>query len=138
MSGRSTARAQAPTGLAKSILSGQPFREGRLAAAALAGALALGPAPSAAAAAGFPSAAPNDPLFDSSPLPNSTAEQWDLASPGGGFDRGISVPGAWPFTTGAGVTIADLHVGVQLGHPDLAGRFDQGHDFYARHGDPTS
>ncbi|HKP91486.1 MAG TPA: S8 family serine peptidase, partial [Thermoleophilaceae bacterium] len=90
------------------------------------------------AAAAFPAGPPNDPLFDSSPLPNSTAEQWDLASPGGGFDRGISVPAAWPFTTGAGITIADLDVGVQLGHPDLAGRFGAGRDVYARDGNPTS
>jgi hypothetical protein len=90
------------------------------------------------AAAAFPSSPPNDPLFDASPLPNSTSEQWDLASPGGGFDRGISADRAWPLTTGAGVTIADLDVGVQLDHPDLIGRFAPGHDFYARDSDPTS
>jgi hypothetical protein len=89
-------------------------------------------------AAGFPQAPPNDPLFDSSPLPNSTAEQWDLARPEAGFDRGISAPGAWPLTTGAGITIADLDVGVQLGHPDLAGRWRSGRDLYARDGNPTS
>ena len=50
---------------------------------------------------------PNDPLFDASPLPNATNEQWDLASPGLGFDRGISVDRAWPLSTGAGITIAD-------------------------------
>jgi hypothetical protein len=118
------------------ILSGQHFRDGcpRLAAVVVALALA---APAAAGGA-FPQSPPNDPLFDSSPLPNSTAEQWDLASPGGGFDRGISAPAAWPFTTGAGVTIADLDVGVQLDHPDLAGRWRAGRDFYARDGNPTS
>src|SRR4051812_29350594 len=96
---RSAARARAATSPAKSILSGKYFRDGRGAIAAIAVALALVPAH--AAAAGFPDGPPDDPLFDSSPLPNSTAEQWDLASPGGGFDRGISAPGAWPFTTGA-------------------------------------
>jgi hypothetical protein len=78
-------------------------------------------APSALAA--FPNSPPNDPLFDSSPLPNSTAEQWDLASPGGGFDRGISADRAWRLTTGAGAVIADIDVGVQFEHPDLAGRW---------------
>src|SRR5437764_4401016 len=94
--------------------------------------------PGSSGAAGFPQGAPNDPLFDASPLPNATNEQWDLASPAGGFDRGISVDRAWPLTTGAGVTIADLDVGVQLSHPDLAGRFTPGHDFYAYDSNPTS
>jgi hypothetical protein len=66
---------------------------------------------------------PNDPLFDASPLPNATNEQWDLASPGGGFDRGISADRAWPLTTGAGTTIAAIDVGFQFDHPDLAGRW---------------
>jgi len=76
-----------------------------------------------AAHAAFPQGPPNDPLFDSSPLPNATDEQWDLASPSAGFDRGISVDRAWPLTAGAGVTIADIDVGVQFDHPDLAGRW---------------
>src|SRR5437764_13987564 len=94
--------------------------------------------PGSSGAAGFPQGAPNDPLFDASPLPNATNEQWDLASPAGGFDRGISVDRAWPLTTGAGGTIADRDGGVQRSHPDLAGRFAPGHDFYARDSDPTS
>src|SRR4051812_43779649 len=81
---------------------------------------------------------PNDPLFDASPLPNATNEQWDLASPAGGFDRGISVDRAWTLTTGAGATIAAIDVGFQLDHPDLAGRFSAGWDFYGRDADPTS
>src|SRR4051812_1384556 len=97
--------------------------------------LALPPA----AFAAFPQDRPNDPLFDASPLPNAANEQWDLASPAAGFDRGISVDRAWPLSTGAGVTIADIDVGVQLDHPDLAGRWAPGqHDFYGFDGDPTS
>ena len=83
-------------------------------------ALLLAAAPARAA---FPATAPDDPLYDASPLPNATNEQWDLTSPAGGYDRGISVDRAWPLTTGAGVTIADIDVGVDLDHPDLAGRF---------------
>jgi hypothetical protein len=91
------------------------------------------------AQAAFPEGPPNDPLFDASPLPNATGEQWDLASPALGFDRGMSVDRAWPLSLGAGVTIADIDVGVQLDHPDLAGRWAPGGwDVYARDSDPTS
>jgi subtilisin family serine protease len=76
-----------------------------------------------AAAAPAAEAAPNDPLFDASPLPNATNEQWDLASPASGFDRGISADRAWPVSTGRGVVIADIDVGVQLDHPDLADKW---------------
>jgi subtilisin family serine protease len=108
----------------------------RSAATILAG-LALAAAPAAQAA--FPQDPPNDPLFDASPLPNATNEQWDLASPGGGFDRGISADRAWKLSTGAGVTIADIDVGVQLDHPDLKDKWAPGgHDFYAYDDDPTS
>src|SRR5205085_10357698 len=75
------------------------------------------------AAAAFPQTPPNDPVFNADPLPNATDEQWDLASPALGFDRGISADRAWALTTGRGVTIADIDVGVQLNHPDLAGRW---------------
>ena len=66
----------------------------------------------------FPATAPNDPLYDASPLPGATNEQWDLSS-----DRGISADRAWPLSTGAGVVIGDLDVGVQHEHPDLAGQW---------------
>src|SRR5438093_427810 len=83
---------------------------------------ATGLIPSGAAAA-FPQSPPNDPVFNADPLPNATDEQWDLASPAAGFDRGTSADRAWPLTTGRGVTIADVDVGVQLDHPDLARRW---------------
>ena len=117
----------------------------------------------APAHAAFPQSRPNDPLFDASPLANATDEQWDLAGPAGGYDRGIDAEGAWPLSTGTGTLIADVDVGVQLDHPDLAGQWwvnpgeagdrarngrdDDGNgyvddwrgwDFYAGDGDPTS
>jgi Subtilase family/FG-GAP-like repeat len=128
---RIAGRAGAAVELAKSILSGPAARAGVAVCAAL---LLASPV----SYAGFPQGAPDDPLFDASPLPNSTTEQWDLSSPAAGFDRGISADRAWALTIGTGVTIADLDVGVQLGHPDLSGRFAPGHDFYARDSNPTS
>src|SRR5438876_12327476 len=101
-------------------------------------ALVVGALPATAAAAGFPQGPPNDPLFNASPLPNATDEQWDLASPAGGFDRGISVDRAWPLSTGVGVTIAGIDVGVQRDHPDLRGQLLPGFDFYSYDDDPTS
>jgi subtilisin family serine protease len=71
----------------------------------------------------FPDGPPSDPLFDRSPFPNAVSEQWNLSAPAGGFDRGISVERAWPLSLGAGVTIADVDVGVEHDHPDLAGRW---------------
>ncbi len=131
------------------------MRRGFLAVSVLA---LLAGAPAAHAA--FPQTPPNDPLFDASPLPNATNEQWDLASPAGGFDRGISADRAWSLTTGTGTVIGDLDVGVQFDHPDLAGRWYEnagetssngvdddrngfvddrrGYDFYADDGDATS
>ncbi len=86
------------------------------------------------ATAAFPQDPPNDPLYDASPLPGATNEQWDLSS-----DRGISVDRAWSLSTGRGVVIADIDVGVQLDHPDLAGQWAPGgHDFYGYDADPTS
>jgi subtilisin family serine protease len=106
----------------------------------LACALLLLPALAAAPAlAAFPADPPDDPLYDASPLPNATSEQWDLASPALGFDRGISVDRAWPLTLGEGVTIADIDVGVEYDHPDLAGRWAPGgYDFHARDEDATA
>src|SRR4051795_13139649 len=92
----------------------------------------------ALAVAPFPMGPPNDPLFDASPLPNATNEQWDLVSPAGGVDRGISVDRDWPLTTGKGITLAEIDVGAQLDHPDLKGRFVPGHDFYEYDSTPAT
>lgn len=97
---------------------GAPIAGGRRPLLAVAILVLAAAAPPALAA--FPDDPPNDPLYDSSPLPNSTTEQWDLASPAGGFDRGISADRAWRLTTGEGALVADVDVGVQLDHPDLA------------------
>jgi Subtilase family/FG-GAP-like repeat len=115
-------------------------------------------AATAATALAFPDGPPNDPLFDASPLPGATNEQWDLHS-----DTGISVDRAWALSTGAGETVADVDVGVQLDHPDLKDRWWtnpgetgalasngidddrdgyvddwRGWDFYEQDGNPTS
>src|SRR5688572_696396 len=87
----------------------------------------------ATALAAFPEDPPNDPLYDASPLPNSRQEQWDLTS-----DRGISVDRAWALSTGKGVVIADVDVGVDPTHPDLKGRFDDGFDFFMNDRSVTS
>ena len=43
----------------------------------------------------------------------------------------ISLPQAWPISTGAGVIVAVIDSGVFLAHPDLAGRMVDGYDFIA-------
>jgi len=97
-------------------------------------ALAVTAATAPAAQAAFPADPPNDPLFDASPLPNYRLEQWDLTS-----DRGISVDRAWQITTGEGIVIADVDVGVEAGHPDLAGRWaEAGFDVFQLDADPSS
>jgi subtilisin family serine protease len=107
---------------ARGVAHSSTFRAVRRSLAIMAGALVLC-ASAAPARAAFPDGPPNDPLYDASPLPNATNEQWDLASPAAGFDRGISVDRAWPLTTGAGTIITDVDVGVRYDHPDLAGRW---------------
>jgi type VII secretion-associated serine protease mycosin len=47
-------------------------------------------------------------------------QQWDLAA--------MRVDGAWPRSTGAGVTVAVLDTGVDASHPDLAGHVLAGVD----------
>lgn len=63
-----------------------------------------------------PATDPNDPGYPS---------QWDLPA--------IHVPDAWPYSRGAGVTVAVIDTG-SLPHPDLQGQYLPGYDFV---GDPT-
>lgn len=92
-------------------------------------------------------AQPNDPLF--SPY------QWNLHNTGQTIcygsgstslvcysnltaDADIDAPEAWDITTGAMVRIAVLSTGVELDHPDLAGKIaDGGYDFVNDDDDPS-
>jgi hypothetical protein len=96
-------------------------------------ALALAVLVPASALAAFPQDPPNDPLYDASPLPNSRQEQWDLTT-----DRGISVDRAWGLSTGKGVVIADIDVGVDTENVELKGRLTNGFDFFMNDRSVTS
>lgn len=56
-------------------------------------------------------------------FPNDTyySQQWGLPK--------VNAPGAWRQSNGAGVTIAVIDTGVDLNHPDLAGKLVAGWDF---------
>ncbi|WP_218148246.1 S8 family peptidase [Lentzea xinjiangensis] len=58
--------------------------------------------------------------------PNDTeySRQWDLFE----ATAGMNVPGAWPSTTGSGVTVAVIDTGY-VAHSDLADRVVAGYDF---------
>ena len=75
------------------------------------------------ALAAFPATPPNDPLYEASSLPNAANEQWNLQSPSGGFDRGISLDRVWPTVTGDGVVMAMPDTGVPFEHEDLRGQW---------------
>lgn len=85
------------------------MRASRRTAAALAGVLGLSALIATAAPA---SAATNDPL---------RAKQWGLTQ--------LRAEQAWPTSRGAGVTVAVVDTGVDLTHPDLAGKLVPGATF---------
>jgi serine protease len=60
--------------------------------------------------------------------PNDTeyAKQWDLFE----TTAGMNVPGAWPVSTGTGVTVAVIDTGY-VAHTDLAANIVGGYDFIA-------
>lgn len=68
----------------------------------------------------MPARASNDPFF---------ADQWGLAQ--------IHAPEAWPSDTGAGITIGIVDTGVDISHPDLAGRIGATTACIGTGGDPS-
>jgi subtilisin family serine protease len=52
-------------------------------------------------------------------------------------DADIDAPQAWTYSRGAGITVAVADTGVDLGHPDLAGRLVTGYDFVDDDADPA-
>ncbi|HUR18695.1 MAG TPA: S8 family serine peptidase, partial [Acidimicrobiales bacterium] len=69
--------------------------------------------------AAVPAQASNDPFF---------SQQWGLAQ--------VRVQQAWATSRGAGVVIAIVDSGVDLGHPDLASKLVAGFDFVANNSSP--
>ncbi|MGW6197217.1 type VII secretion-associated serine protease mycosin [Kribbella sp. NPDC055110] len=94
----------------------------RLGAAAVAGALALGPAAAAIPAYAVP---PKGACRNAEPAhPVQKALPW--------AQQLLMPQRAWPFSTGSGVTVAVIDSGVDADHPQLRrpGKVLPGHDFY--------
>ncbi|HTC85844.1 MAG TPA: S8 family serine peptidase, partial [Candidatus Acidoferrum sp.] len=66
-----------------------------------------------------PDALPNDPY---------ASLLWGLLGAGDGSPFGIDAQGAWPTTTGSGVTVAVIDTGLLFNHPDLIGQSVPGYD----------
>lgn len=65
--------------------------------------------------------APAATAQESEPAADASAQQWGLAQ--------VNASDAWSSSTGAGQTIAVVDSGVDLGHPDLAGKLVPGATF---------
>ncbi|HEX7804088.1 MAG TPA: S8 family peptidase [Pseudoxanthomonas sp.] len=66
--------------------------------------------------------------YPMAPAPNDTyyaGYQWHLQNTTGG----INAPGAWDYSTGAGVVVAVLDTGILTGHPDKPVNLLPGYDF---------
>lgn len=75
-------------------------------------------------------AAPNDPRYIAgSNAVGQWRGQWYLAPPTTAAPAAIDAETAWNATRGNGIIIAVIDTGVQLDHPDLAGKLLPGRDF---------
>ena len=100
------ARSHASVRSRRSVVTAEPGRVAEIAARLQADPRVAAVIPDAELhLAAFPETVPNDSLY--------ATHQADL--------RLINLPGAWPVTVGAGITVAVLDSGLDATHPDLAG-----------------